>query len=244
MFFFADPVFSLPNEESLSNRMEAFHRRRADLIPSNESPLPLKDPFILVVHLIPQAAVRGELQFTGAEIKQHARTIPALGDTSGQKRFNVDGLLVYNGRANLRSYTQLFRNGCLEAAMSDAAFATGDGDSLRFLRDNFCEKAVFDVVDQYLKFCVAAAIAAPIRMYSAVVGCKGVYFRTHHGDASDYPIDRSPAFLPPVVIADLGAEVVSSLRPWCDSLAQSAGLERSLSFDGDGAWHERRRSSW
>jgi len=221
--------------------MDAFHRQRVEVIPLDEAPLPLKDKRVLVVHLFPLAAVQGGLEFAGAELKKHARLLPALGDTSGQNRFNVDGYLVYNSMTNPRSYAQLFRNGCVEAAMAEIAYAAGQDGSYQIVRDNYCEKVVFDFVRHYLKFCAAAGITAPIRMYSAIIGCKGAHFSTHYGDPSDHSIDRSPAILPSVEIVDLDADVIPLLRRWCDTFAQAAGLERSLSFDDDGAWHERRR---
>ena len=130
--------------------------------------------------------------------------------------------------------------------MSEIAFPMKQDASVHVFRDNICENAVFELLGHYLKFCAGIGIAAPIRLNAAIIGCKGVYFCTHWGamDLSTHAIDRSPAFLPPVEITDLGADVIPALRTWCDTLAQAAGLERSLSFDGEGTWQERRRSAW
>ena len=54
-------------------------------------------------------------------------------------------------------------------------------------------------------------------------------------------IDRSPAFLPEVEIPAVDADPVKLLRPWCDTLLQACGLEKSLNFDVQGNWRERRR---
>ena len=53
-----------------------------------------------------------------------------------------------------------------------------------------------------------------------------------------FPIAVTP-FLPDVVIASLEAELKTALRPWCDTLWQACGMERSLSFDPQGNWRER-----
>jgi hypothetical protein len=243
--FFAQSIAVSPSDaEAPALRMLAFHRQQIELICSAESPHSLTDKRILVVHLIPLSAVRDEIHLTGAALKELARTFPPLGDTGGHKRFNADGYLINDGKTNLRSYSQLFRNGCVEAAMAEVTYSRPNGGSLQLFRDNICEMAVFEIVKHYLKFCIAAEISAPIRMYSALLGCKGVHFCTHWGayDASEHPIDRSPVFLPSLEITDLAADVTATCRPWCDSLAQAAGLERSQNFDANGIWHERRRS--
>ena len=56
------------------------------------------------------------------------------------------------------------------------------------------------------------------------------------------PEDRLPAaFFPEVEIGSLDEEPVKLLRPWCDTLWQACGMERSFNFDQEGKWRERRR---
>jgi hypothetical protein len=91
-------------------------------------------------------------------------------------RFNVDGLLNYDGHAAVGAYSQLFRDGRLEAAMPGVAFPMDRHrkDGVHCLRDSTCEQAVFKTVGGYLRFCKALGLAAPVQMFSALVGCEGV----------------------------------------------------------------------
>lgn len=233
----------LSEDEVIFHRMEAFHRQRVDAVAAGQSPID-KPEGILVLHVVPRVCVQDTRRFDGAKLKEHGAMFPALGGRVGYTRFNVDGLLSYDGREQVRAYSQLFRDGRLEAAMSEVAFRVNlqQQNSPLCLRDSMCEKAVQQVVGEYLRFCKAIGLTPPFHLFSAIIGCKGVRLCTdmRFRDLSEFAIDRSPAFLPDVVIDSLDAEPVKVLRPWCDTLWQGCGVERSYSFDQAGNWHERR----
>ena len=90
---------------------------------------------------------------------------------------------------------------------------------------------------------MAIGLDVPIQMFSALVGCKGVRICTDMSfhDLADHGIDRSPVFFPKVEIGSLDKEPMKLLRPWCDTLWQACGMERSFSFDQEGRWRERLR---
>jgi hypothetical protein len=243
MTSFAQPW--LAEDEVLFHRMEAFHRQRVEAIASGQSLLDKRDGGILVVHLIPRSCVQGRLRFDGAKLKEHGGLVPPLGGRGDYARFNVDGLLRYNGHEVVRDYSQLFRDGRLEAVMPEVAFPLDrkQKDSVHCLRDSICEEAVFNTVAGYLRFCKAIGLDVPIQMFSALIGCEGVRICTDMSfrDISDHAIDRSPVFLPDIEISSLDAGPKDLLRPWCDTLWQACGMERSFSFDQQGQWRERRR---
>jgi hypothetical protein len=234
----------LTEDEVLFHRMEAFHRQRVEAIVLGRSPLGKRDDGILVVHMIPRSCVQGRTRFDGAKLKEHGRTVPVLGSPGGQTRFNVDGLLNYDGHEGVWAYSQLFRDGRLEAAMPGVAFPMDrqQQDGVHCLRDSICEQAVFNTVAGYIRFCKALGLAAPVQMFSALVGCEGVRIFTDmtFRDVSEHGIDRSPVFLPDMEIT-LDAEPLKLLRPWCDTVWQACGMERSFNFDQQGNWRERRR---
>ena len=86
-----------------------------DALAAGRSPLDKPEGGILVLHLIPRSCAQGRCRFDGAKLKEHGGTFPALGEGVGYSRFNVDGLLNYDGREQVRAYSQLFRDGRLEA---------------------------------------------------------------------------------------------------------------------------------
>ncbi len=187
----------------------------------------------------------GSYPLRRAKLKEHGGGITPLGGRGGYSRFNVDGLLNYDGNESIRAYLQLFRDGRLEAAMPEASYPLDrqHKNSVHCLRDSICEQAVFNTVAGYLKFCKAIGLDVPIQLFSALVGCNGVRICTDTSfrDLSDRGIDRYPVFFPEVEIGSLDDEPMKLLRPWCDTLWQACGMERSFSFDQEGRWRERRR---
>jgi hypothetical protein len=147
---------------------------------------------------------------------------------------------------------QLFRDGRLEAVMSEVAYQINrqqfepdqkSANQPRYLRTAVCERAVIKLVKDYVSFCAGIGLHAPITIYSALVGCKGVMFYSEWGHRNSLGgIDRTPAFLPEVEIASLNTDLMQLLQPWCDTLWQACGLEKSLNFDEAGKWRERREA--
>jgi hypothetical protein len=229
----------LSKEELIFHRMEKFHRERVDNLANGKAPLSKHVNGTLVVHLIPQACVISRNQFEGAKLKEHGRATRPLGGGGANSRFNVDGLLSYDGQREIMAYTQVFRDGRVEAAMTDIGYKE---NGFCAIRDMICEQAVFSLVGSYLQFCEAIGLETPITMLSALIDCVGIRFKMHprFPDFSDNAIDRSPAFLPELKLPKLDIKPANFLRPWCDTFWQAGGLECSLNYDGDGNWHQRR----
>ena len=234
----------LSEEELVFYRMVTFHRERVEAVAANTKTLSKLQKGILIIHLIPQQCVIGRSRFESTKLKEHGIRVCPLGERGSNSRFNVDGLRNSGGRDEVRAYSQIYRDGRVEAVMSDAAYPHDrqQEQSGFVLRDIICEKGAIDLVRSYLVFCKAMEIAAPIWMFSALLDCEGVGFLTDRNcrDVSEHSIDRSPAFIPELEITALDTKVDSLLQPWCDSLWQTSGLERSWSYDEQANWHERR----
>lgn len=243
----------LTEEEVLFHRMQTFHQQRVEAIAKGKSPLGQRKDGILVAHFIPIESARSRLRYEDTKLKEAASGISAFGSRGRSSRFNLDGIVSLDGHQVYRSYTQVFRDGKLEAAMSDASYEmrqryvdpsnqhqpeTGP----RSLRDAICEKAVIDALGEYLRFCKTLEIPAPFIMFSALTGCDGIRICTDRSfcDLSEGAIDRTPAYLPEIEIPSLDIEPLTLLRPWCDTLWQACGMERSFNFDDNGKWRERR----
>jgi hypothetical protein len=242
------PQAWLSEEEILFQRMESFHQLRVEAISAGQSPLGKRDDGYLVVHMIPRSCVQKRNRFEGANLKEHASKLSAFSDESYPvtASFNIDGLIYLYREQQPRSYSQLFRDGRLEAVMSDITFPVNsrgispERESPRYLHDPRCEQAVFKLVKEYLLVCQGIGIHPSITIFSALVGCKGVRFYSRWGHNSLPGIDRSPAYLPEIVVDELDADPVKLMRPWCDILAQSMGLEKSANFDEAGIWKKQR----
>ena len=238
----------LSEEEILFHRMETFHRMRVEEIAAGRSPLGTRNDGILAVHLLPHACFNSRQRFDGAILKEHGARIYAFSDQGGyaSRRFNVDGLLITDSHEHPQSYSQIFRDGRLEGVLADIVFESNGQQGVtqeRYLRDTSCEQAVFQLVPRYLDFCKEIGISSPVSLFSAVIGCSGVrYLHPMRHRSEGFAIDRSPAFLPDIEVGLQAAEPEKWLRPWCDTLAQTMGLEVSPNYDDSGSWRAAPRT--
>jgi len=236
--------FGLPREEVIFQRMKDFHLERLSAVAAGEVPLIQRTGGILVLHLIPECCVFSRNLLEGDVLQEQGTHIRPLGDRGGSTRFNVDGFLNYSGNEEVRAYSQLFRDGRLEAVMSDVGYPVDRQaeKSPYAIRCGLIERSIFDAVHAYLRFCQEIAFEPPIWLFSALVDCKGFRVMTDRRfhDLFDQTVDRSPAVLPELRITDLNTDPKHLLHSWCDWLWQASGVERSFNYDQEGNWHEPR----
>ncbi len=232
----SSPEGFLSAEELVHYRMISYHRQRVEAIIGGDSPFRLKPGGRLIVHLIPAETVRTRKRFTASDLKVHGKDLRPLGEQSGRHRFNEDGYLAYDGEGEVGAYSQLHRDGRLEAVTTDATY---EQHGTRALRDGFCERAIFEAVGEHLRFCKGIGIAAPVWSFVALSGCHGVRGRTWHGPGEE-AIQRPVVYLPEFEVESLDIEPVTHLRPLFDCLANAVGLERSLNYDERGSRTERQ----
>lgn len=228
----------LSADELVLHRMKSFHRERGRAIVAGDAPFPLVDGSKLVVHLIPEASERSRVRFTASDLKTHGGAVLPLGDQSGQHRFNEEGYASYSGNGNgkVGAYSQFLRDGRLEAVMADATY---EQQGARLLRDGLSERAMIELVGQYLAFSQRIGLAAPLWVFAALTDCRGVRMRTYHGFGGE-AIHRDLVFLPEIQVESLDIDPATYLRPLFDCLANAVGLERSLNYDEQGNRSERR----
>lgn len=235
----------LSHDEIALHRMSCFHRASVESVVNGSSLLTKSVNGVLVIHLIPQNSVMDQIRFEASQLKMYGNQIPLIGGYTAQSRFNVDGYLNQSSRAdNVRAYTQVFRDGRLEAVGTNISYPVYEQNenSPLALRDGLLEHQVFEIIKCYLSFCNSLNIEQPIWMYSALIDCEGTRICTDRAfrDLSDCSIDRSPAFLPEIKLSVSDCNSIKGIQPWCDYLWQSVGFERSFSFDNNGNWRERR----
>jgi hypothetical protein len=226
----------LSADELVLHRMASFHRERVGAIVAGDASFPLEDGSKLIVHLLPEVSERSRVRFTASDLKAHGGSVLPLGDQSGQHRFNAEGYASYSGNGTVGAYSQLLRDGRLEAVMADATY---EQQGARLLRDGLCERAIIDLVGQYLSFCRGIGLAAPVWVFAALTDSRGVRMRTWHGFGGE-AIHRDLVFLPDIQVESLDIDPATYLRPLFDCLANAVGLERSLNYDEQGNRSERR----
>ena len=134
----------LSEEELVFHRMLTFHRERIAELSANTQMNSHVGKGILIVHLIPKQSIVARTQVATKQLKEYGSRVRPLGEQGGSSRFNVDGFMNYSGRDELRAYSQIFRDGRIEAVMSDAAYSRRNETNAFVLRDRVCEKGVMN----------------------------------------------------------------------------------------------------
>src|SRR5262249_22060093 len=158
---------------------------------------------------------------------------PPLGRSGWDGRLNLDGHVSYSGgRAQgvSRSYTQFFRNGLVEAVVSDVVVE--DKKEGKLLLAGYYERALLENLPRLMAGFRQTGIEPPLWGFLSITGVKGASIPGDHDFGDEYrDIDRDSLLLPEFAIDDLGTDATALLRPVFDLVWNASGFARSFNFD-------------
>lgn len=226
----------------LPERVTNWRADRIGRIVANEGPFQLSEDGRLVIHLIPIAHF-DESEAISIQLLYDSQVVfPPIAAGGWNRRLNMDGLVTFRaaGESNLsaRSYTQVFRNGCVEAVCNDLI---NDNEAMKSIPSVWYEQETISAVTQYLKAYEGLGVAPPILCFLTLQGVEGAQMQVgpDHTSRDAYPIDRDTLVLPDVSITDLNCNVAGLLRPVFDMVWNSCGYLRSFNYNSDGEWAPR-----
>lgn len=222
--------------ESTRQRIENFRAERIMRIAARETPMPLAQAPVVVLHFVPMGAfARGATvevrEFAWKSRVGQLQTI-AGGFTSW--RYNFDGLFTYyeEDSATAMSYVQVFRSGVIEAA--DTYCVSGRVTPESIIPITTFEQKLISALPNMLEALRFLGAEPPVFLMMTLLGVKG--HRIHGG----VPIDRDMLALPETVIESLDADPGSILKPLIDAVWNASGHERSPNFDIEGRYFPPR----
>jgi hypothetical protein len=232
-------VFSF--SASALERVRAFRAERLAKIDAGEALVPLlKENGRLVLHLVPLSAfgVGNQINLVKASASQEdLRPIDSMGRSS---RINFDGFCTFfSTDKGCWSYTQLFRNGAIEAVKVRVVMKLQGG--VLAIPSLDVDRWIFEILPGYLTTLQRLDVPPPIVLMITLQGVRGA--RLGVGQTwttyEDPPtIDRSVLELPEIIIENYGKAVdyQRSAQPAFDALWNTAGYAKSKHFDETGAW--------
>lgn len=226
----------LSEEEIILHRMLSFHQRRIDEAKDDISSDGHERSGKMLIHCIPEQAVISRKRYAARQLKEHGRDVRPPNSHYSNPRFNADGFASSDSPTELRTYSQLYRDGRLEAVLARATFSR---EKTRFLSATACECAILETTKQYLKFCKAIGISPPIWLFCALVDVEGAK-RDTDWDEDVCRIDRPVVELPEIDLAALDIDVSTHLRPLLDCVWNAMGLEQSPNYDQQGNRREQQ----
>ncbi|MCC6912345.1 MAG: ATP-binding protein [Rhodospirillaceae bacterium] len=224
--------------EGQADKIRRFKEDRLGKILARDTPVPLADGGVVVLHTIPLANAEGNDLLASLDRDALIQVRPPGRASSSSYRRNLDGHVNYavSGDDPSSSYTQLFRTGATELV---AVLGRG-GENV--IPSTSLEHALINGLGQVLAHCRHIAILPPIYIFVSLLSVRnytlGVSRQRAMMEAPE-PLDRDHLILPEVAVDNLSASAHTLLRPLFDLVWQAYGYDRSPNFDDDGSWQER-----
>ncbi len=224
----------------LPQRIRSWRDERLSRVLANETPIPLHDPSLLVLHLVPIQSLSSGPTLAVLDLVSKSGQLGPIGVGGGNRRINLDGLAMcaenLDDRFRFSAYCQVFRNGCIESVFSGFAKANGAGGP-PFIASQAYEKWTLEAVASYMRALNELSIGFPMVAMLSMMGVKGAVFAIDRGiDARPQPIDRDPLLLPEIIIEDTPRDLPRLMRPMFDAAWNAGGLYNSHNYDAKNNW--------
>jgi len=219
--------------DTIGEKINNFREKRISNIYANELPIPFYPSPKLVLHLIPLTAFNPGQNY---DLKVSLYDIQPIKSSNFDHRYNIDGLLTYsklNYDDRSFSYTQLFRNGIIEAVNSEVLW-TGKGE--KKITITYIEDALIDAVPAYMNAFERLQIDLPVFLFVTLVDVKGftIPLNRSWGSNEPYPIDRDIVMVPEIIIEKIDFDPSITLKPIFDCIWNACGYRGSFNYDREG----------
>ncbi|WP_274426905.1 AlbA family DNA-binding domain-containing protein [Chelativorans sp. YIM 93263] len=224
------------NGADMRERMTAYVAGRVQKIADNEGVVRLAvgdgTEGRLVLHILPFAAFAGGTQVDVAAAMEVANLLQPFGAT-GNSRINFDGFMVVRPADIPHGYTQVFRNGVVEATKVRVV-ADHPQLGMRIPMRSFVEP-IYQRLPQYVRALQALNVPPPFGVSITVAGVEGSHLGINNNPLGldfQHPIDRPTLVLPMQVIADFGTDASyrAAIAPAIDALFNAVGVASAADF--------------
>nr|WP_319372438.1 ATP-binding protein [uncultured Methanobacterium sp.] len=229
--------------ETLIEKINNFRNERiSSVLSENRTPFSLTNGSKTIIHLIPLNSfyTRQNYEFDEVVISDSSKLKPVYGVNYSLRR-NFDGLVTHNMllEGKTHSYTQLYRNGIIEAVSVELF----NNDEKQISR-GFHEIKIVEAINNYLKIYEEVQMELPILVFITLIGVKDytMYIapenRMFYHDT--FKIDRDILELPEVILKKYEENIGNIFKPCFDSIWNACGYNGSENYNRDGEWNPRR----
>jgi len=224
---------------TVTERIRAFRTDRIIAVSNNQTPVPFTDDPKIVLHCIPMDSFTSQRQYDILPYFDNPARLRPMVASGWNRRLNLEGVVSFAVHDLAYSYTQLYRNGIIEAVLGGTLAHEYQGKLV--IPSVSYEQYVF----QFLPFCfqVLQEIGAntPIvvgltltKTRGLLMGVESVSFQLGHA------IQEDTIILPEAIVEDFSTPPGQILKPLFDLVWNASGYPSSKNFDGDGNWINRR----
>jgi hypothetical protein len=219
-----------------------FRNARVSTVTNGEGHRPLVNEGRLFVHIVPTAAFSGMVHIDLEKIHEMRNAFWPLGASGMTPRFNFHGFVNERGGDQNHGYTQIFRNGSLEA--TKACIVKKREDRV-FIPGGALEKDIFQRISPYIDGLRDIGVPPPLIIMFTLEGTKGAEYAVMENVWGEYepPLSDEVLFLPECILEDYGTvlEYHKAVRPAFDALWNAIGYSKSQYFDEKGFWVGKQR---
>lgn len=226
--------------DEIPNKIRRFREERLGLISSGETPVPIQQGPIVVLHLVPLSAFLSPQLVDVSKIADgKVPPVPPLGAQGWDGRFNVDGYVSFQGDRpsgqEQLNYAQFFRNGIIEAV--DAFILGRAGKASQPLIPSVSiEEKLLQGSRRYFSTYRELGIDSPIVIMLSLLNVKGFTMSVSVRDGDGHAIDKRHLLLPDVLVEDIHPDIEKVFHPVFDLLWQACGYRGSFNYDTNGCW--------
>lgn len=225
------------------DRIRAFRMERLALLRANEGPVRLASTQLIVLHMLPLSAFSSFSELDLELVHSQSRLLRPIGAETGMTpSFNFDGFINIRGGRQCNGYTQVFRNGVIEATKSDYIY---EHEGRRIIHAEENGAKLIEAIPPYLAALKELEVPPPIAIGITLLEAAGAYVGIGEKLGSrPQAIDRVDLLLPEVVVQSYGEEgdYHRAVRPAFDALWNAAGFSKSTYFNEQGIWVGNQRA--
>ncbi|MCZ6759807.1 MAG: ATP-binding protein [Gemmatimonadetes bacterium] len=222
---------------SALDQARQFRAERLEAIRSGIGQRPLVSGGRIILHILPVASLSGAVAVDVEQVRQQYTAFPPIGSTGMTPSYNYHGFINERGGDENYGYTQIFRNGALEATKANII---RERDDCLFIPGLSLERQIFEVFSQYIIGLRDVGVPPPLIIMLTFEGVLRVHYVVGSNvyDEIEPPLPEDVLTLPECVLEDYGEDIDHhrAVRPAFDALWNSIGYPRSRFFNDQGLW--------
>lgn len=225
------------HSETTAQKMHGFRVDRVMALLNGDAPVPLGQGAKLIFHVLPLVSFAGTPVFDVIGDVRHPRSLPVIDHPAPNFRINLDGVVWQQHSEHSPEYTQVFRNGVIEAVLGNAAASGKQGG--RFVRHEAYEHGLVRCLPRYFEELQNLGCPGPVFVSLAMTGAKGACMLADWRYPLQHGIDRDTFLLPEIEVNDYSEPPERILKPLFDMVWNACGFAGSLNYDEVGNWASR-----
>lgn len=227
---------------TILEKIRSYRDESVQKIIGNNTPRPLVGNGRLIMHIMPFAAF-SDFRVDLEKIRTVRDRLRPIGATGFSPSYNLDGYILARGGEQNHGYTQIFRNGIVEA--TKASIIRQNNRNQPAIPGIGTEEQIFEVFDGYITALRDADVPTPLVISFVLEGVGNAYYavNTNGFDDDPPPLGRDIIILPECIIEDYGqrADHHRAVKPAFDALWNASEFISAQTFNDDGLWVGIRR---